>query len=602
MLIFVSYLISIFIVTLGFGLIVNNYLTKLNLIESFSLGEIGLLGFYILLLISYLLHFLIPLNYLITSSIFILGVLFFFYFQKKLVINLEKKYFVIIFILILPALISAKGHPDLEWYFLPYLNYIKEFKIIFGIANINDFLGFQSWNDIVGMFRFPIVDVKGLNLIPAVFSIYILICFIELSHKTSNTSLKVFIYLIILFAISKYYKIYEYGGHVPPILLGFLINIYFYKLILESQNNFKDIFCKILIFSSFVLLLRINYIFLLPIFLYIFIKYPNIFFKFILDKRIFFLIILIPLIHFSKNIIHTGCFVYPVESTCFSKEIINWSVGKQYAKLRYDGVSAGVKGWNQHVIIDGDIDDRIDYLIPLKEKKILSHTKYIEKGNFFWIKYWIKSGDAKKVLNNFLIVSISFVLIFFIGNFNTIVKFKKINGRFFLTPFCIFFIQLVLWFFLTSQTIYGGDVATIVFISFLASYFLQNLNFNTLRTKFVFLFLLLVSLSYFEIKNIQRVYKDYFIEDNIFPWIKIKNNQLNIDYYKLIIDSNTFNIQKKIVGRHVGLPDECGNTPMLCIPYDRIKCVSGVKKKSEYLFISGNEKACIEHLEERAFY
>ena len=50
MLIFVSYLISIFIVTLGFGLIVNNYLTKLNLIESFSLGEIGLLGFYILLL------------------------------------------------------------------------------------------------------------------------------------------------------------------------------------------------------------------------------------------------------------------------------------------------------------------------------------------------------------------------------------------------------------------------------------------------------------------------------------------------------------------------------------------------------------------------
>ena len=56
--------------------------------------------------------------------------------------------------------------------------------------------------------------------------------------------------------------------------------------------------------------------------------------------------------HFTKNILHTGCLVYPVVPSCFSKELISWSVGKDYAQLRYDGVAAGSRGWNEHILID----------------------------------------------------------------------------------------------------------------------------------------------------------------------------------------------------------------------------------------------------------
>ena len=206
--------------------------------------------------------------------------------------------------------------------------------------------------------------------------------------------------LILVFSISKYHKIHEYGGHVPPLLLGFLINIYFYNLILESNNKSKEIISKILIFSSFVFLLRINYVFIFPIIIFIFVKYKNILFDFILNKKILILIIIIPFLHFTKNFIHTGCFVYPVDHTCFSKEKIIWSVGKDYAKLRYEGMQAGARGWVEHVLIDGKIDDRVDYLVPLKNNLIMSHKDYMNQEKFFWVKYWIRSGDAVKILNN----------------------------------------------------------------------------------------------------------------------------------------------------------------------------------------------------------
>ena len=37
-------------------------------------------------------------------------------------------------------------------------------------------------------------------------------------------------------------------------------------------------------------------------------------------------------------------------------------------------------------LIDGNITDRTDYLIPLQENKIFSHTDYLQQGNFFWLK------------------------------------------------------------------------------------------------------------------------------------------------------------------------------------------------------------------------
>ena len=125
MIIFITYFASIFIATLGFGLLVKKFLVKEGVINSLGLGDTGLLGFYFVLLLSFLLHFFIPLNYYVTVLIFISGVILFFYFKNIAEIFSPYK-FLILIILLLPGLFSIKGHPDLEWYHLPYMNYLKD--------------------------------------------------------------------------------------------------------------------------------------------------------------------------------------------------------------------------------------------------------------------------------------------------------------------------------------------------------------------------------------------------------------------------------------------------------------------------------------------
>ena len=508
--------------------------------------------------------------------------------------------------LALIGLITIKSHPDFEWYHLPYLNYLKDYKIIFGIGNINDFLGYtQTWNDVAAIFRIPIIDYKAINLVPAIFAIFFLINLLEISANSKNISLKIFIYLILIFSISKYYKIYEYGGHVPAILIGFLVNIYFFKLITDHNKNHKEIIFKILFFSSFVFLLRINYIFIAPVIVFIIWKYNKVVFDFLTNKKIITLILFLLIIFFTKNIIVSGCFIYPVNWTCFSPNQINWAIGHEFAKERYDLIKALARGWSAHILLDGNIKDRINYLTPLLEKKILTPSAFLSEYKYLWIKYWIHIGDSKKILNNFLIIIFCLLILLPYSNIKKIFIIEKKIFKNYLVIFFIFLIQLVLWFLLTPQTIYGGDVATIIFSGFIASFLLQNLDFNHNYSKRVIILLFILSIFYYEAKNINRFYYE-FIKNNInffqSPWIIISENKFNETYYQHTIDEFIINIKKKIDDRNKGLPDVCGNIAMMCLPEDRIKCVRKIKEISGYIFVYGNESLCLQHIKKRYFY
>ena len=101
----------------------------------------------------------------------------------------------------------------------------------------------------------------------------------------------------------------------------------------------------------------------------------------------------------------------------------------------------------------------------------MSHEEYINQKKFFWIKYWIHSGDAYKILNNFFIIFFCFIIIFVVGKFNKTLTDKKFNFYNYLNSFFVFLGQLILWFVLTPQTIYGGDVATIILVHLLLLFF-----------------------------------------------------------------------------------------------------------------------------------
>ena len=88
----------------------------------------------------------------------------------------------------------------------------------------------------------------------------------------------------------------------------------------------------------------------------------------------------------------------------------------------------------------------------------------------------------------------------------------------------------------------------------------------------------------------QRSYFQNNDKLRVFPWIEIENSELGTDYYKILIDDFTFNVKKNNKNRKIGSADPCGDTPMICIPEDRIQCVESIEKKYSYLLIKGNEQ------------
>ena len=75
-----------------------------------------------------------------------------------------------------------------------------------------------------------------------------------------------------------------------------------------------------------------------------------------------------------KNILNSGCAYYPIDITCFSSENLSWSVGKEYAKERFNLVKALSRGWSSYVTMSANLPSRIDYFEP-----IVDHSEMREK-------------------------------------------------------------------------------------------------------------------------------------------------------------------------------------------------------------------------------
>ena len=157
-----------------------------------------------------------------------------------------------------------------------------------------------------------------------------------------------------------------------------------------------------------------------------------------------------------------------------------------------------------------------------------------------------------------------------------------------------------MWFFLSPGMRYGGYPVvggTLIFYSslILSKYTIHDKKFNS-----VAIFLLLISTSYFVTKNITRVAS--VISENKFinfPWPEHKNKTLGIDYKEIIINDVKFNLiltsENMVDGKNIG-PVMCGDVDMLCMPNERIVCISDVKTNNGYIFIKNDKPECLEQI------
>ena len=156
--IYISYTIFSFFSILGYGILFSKIIYKS---EISNIGELGFFGFLLLFFISIFFHFFVSLSYFTNFIILLVGLIISsinYQYVKKLFYSI-KKYTILITLIILPSILIYKTHADYEWYHLPYVNYLNNFKIVFGLVNIsNSYTYGHGWMDIMGLFSLPLVQ------------------------------------------------------------------------------------------------------------------------------------------------------------------------------------------------------------------------------------------------------------------------------------------------------------------------------------------------------------------------------------------------------------------------------------------------------------
>ncbi len=163
---FQLFILLVSIILISFSISGNGLIITRNLKRNFFLDFF--FGLIVISLIITTVHFFFKINIIISSVIFLLGLILF---LKNINLNflkyLEKKMIIypIIFLLLLPMLVSQKYHEDFGYYHLPYVLAFLENKIVFGFANIDKPYVFNSiWLNLNSIFFFKNNNFNFLTL------------------------------------------------------------------------------------------------------------------------------------------------------------------------------------------------------------------------------------------------------------------------------------------------------------------------------------------------------------------------------------------------------------------------------------------------------
>lgn len=430
-----------------------------------------------------LVNFLIPLGKLVTTILFVIPFLFFYSIEKNLrtkVINYSAKF--AIFALFLIAYDNI-NRPDAGLYHYPFMKILNENKIIIGSANLHFRFGHTSIVQYLssGYNNYFFSD-KGM-LIPLALIFYSSAKYFYDKMKfyvKKNNLLFLFSFLVLFQILYDMNRYSGFGNDVPAHLIVFVSCFYFLE---KKFTGYKDFFFLSLItFFAFEIKSTMFVIFLLPI--YILIKNLN----FLKEKKNLFIFAII-FIWLLKNILISGCLVFPVKITCSQK--ILWSTSKIHNINSPERISEENEAWAK--------------AWPDRKNGQLSYGDYLKEG---WISTWTKSHGQSVILKK--VLPLIFILIL------TLVFFKKNNLKstrlHFVFKEKIIVLQIVmalgtlLWFIKFPTYRYG---ASYIIISLICLTVILNINksfdmFNRKFNNFILIVFLIIIAKYVLKFNTQK--------------------------------------------------------------------------------------------------
>ncbi len=541
---FFLFFLSIIIVSVsiaGFGSFFSTKLKSNFFLEIF-------LGFIIISLIITIIHFFFKINLLIAFLIFSFGLLIFFI-KKKLsflkIFKIERIYYLIIILLLIPIFISQKYHEDFGYYHLPYaLSFIEE-KIIFGFANIDKPYVYNSiWLNLYSIFFLNDKNFDFLTL-PSflLFLSFILFSFNQLFLNNEKKSSDYFLLITLFYFILKFTRISEFGVDLPAVIFS-ILTIYFFLRF--SETNLKDergeYFFLITIFSIFSILIKLSTIPVIFLTIYLYLKYFRDL-KFYIFKLKFFFIYFLSITFFIQQFIYTGCILFPNDFTCLNVSWFNRDNIDLSRELELTNKSYSIAK---------------DYFTP---------EEYLKNLN--WFSFWLKRSIIE--ISEHLLTIILPIILFLYFHKNKIDQNYVLKDK---SGLYIFFI-FGLFFWLNYSPVYRFAIHLfITFIFILIINILMKKNFS----KKIFLVFVMFFIFFSFSKNIIRLNK---VENIFFGIQKINNeyilNKKNINQpvkiYKPDVKKNT------LLNGYQGI--SCWNIPFIC-SYNKLD----IQEKNGYLIIN----------------
>ncbi len=486
-------IISIFIS--GCGFLLKKVIFKIDQKESFE--DNGLWGFLLISFISLLVNFFLPLSIYINTVIFItislMIVRFNFFNQSKK--KLFKYSFLVSLLSFVLILHSNVNMPDAHLYHLPYSKLINESKILIGSVNLHHRFAHISIFQYVSSFFYNVFFNKNGLLIPISLLTSFFLIYLYKEYKLLFKSLtqrvnSIIVFLILIISIYSFNRYSNFGNDAQAHIYYFLLIVYLFK----DNFNYKDniLIKKIYILSIFTFLLKPFYIFTLIIPLSFFLINGN--YKYFFKSLSFLFAFIFSFMWFLKNLLVSGCLVYPVTFTCF--KIFSWTTLKNIEKQNLLG-EAMSKSWQY----------RIDKTIIMQD--------YVD--NFEWLNTWysVHLNIVAEKLIPVLIFIFLMIVFFYFFNLLKINEQKKINIVVWLFLIASFLGSLV-WFLKFPTYRYGYSYLYSFLIIVLYIFIFSKLNAIKLASCKKYLHILMI-ISFFGLtfKNLNRISKK--IDDPILP-------------------------------------------------------------------------------------
>ena len=528
--------------SIGYGSLI---LSKLNL-KYFYFGLSGIVGLFFYAFVITFLHFFITISSILNLLLLLFGLFIFFFNYQKIKFKKFKfsfENFLIIFLIIVTFFMfyAYKPHEDFGYYHLPYIQAFLSQKIIFGFVNI---LEPYLWNSILlnlsSLFVIPYFDLKGIFLAPLMFYFFFILIlfneiFINLKNKKYFYPSTIFSLIILFYFLLKFARVAEFGVDIPSHIVALLVILYFIKFF-EIKNistperyNYVVLIFLLSIFSLTIKISNISTIILFFSILFLNFKYLNF-------KEIFFPTTIILLFAFSwlvQQFIYSGCFLFPLNFTCFDTI---WS-----SKTNIKNILLSLEITNKSFgVYNG----------------VLSGNEYIQ--NFNWFKNWFARNKIEFLEHlGTLIVAPLFLSFITLYKKDFKINIFNIKSKIFYNSIILFIlISFIIW--ISKSPVARFAIPFFIVAIFYSIYFFIKkkiyLRFNYKTVLITIFICLTINFS----KNTLRIFK----KDNIDNFWPIINENKFITINKITDNLSQNRPDSKLNPGHQGTL--CWNIDFIC--------------------------------------